>query len=139
MSIDVVKGAVFYFALVFAAGFVLGPIRVMWAVPRFGERAAELLEMPIMLVVTVLAARWMVYRFGANFSKAEALGSGFVALSLMLVAELTLVLWLRGMTLADYLTGRDPVSGTVYLIMLGIFAVMPWIVTCLFAIRGAGP
>jgi len=43
------KAGVLYFAVVFGAGFVLGPIRVMWVVPRLGTRTAEILEAPIML------------------------------------------------------------------------------------------
>jgi hypothetical protein len=50
------------FALVFGAGFVLEPIRILWAVPCFGARMAELIETLIMLVVTVVAGRWIVER-----------------------------------------------------------------------------
>ena len=57
------KAAVAYFALVLGAGFVLGTIRVPFLVPRLGERYAELLEMPIMFVVIVLAARYVVRRY----------------------------------------------------------------------------
>jgi len=53
---QVVKAGVVYFALVFAVGFVLGAIRTLWAVPRVGTRTAELMEMPIMFAVTILAA-----------------------------------------------------------------------------------
>ena len=28
----------------------------------------------------------------------------------------------------EYLESRDPVSGAVYLLMLGLFALMPWLV-----------
>lgn len=42
----VVTTGLLYFAFVFAVGFVLGPIQELWAVPRFGRRAAELLEAP---------------------------------------------------------------------------------------------
>ena len=45
------KAAAIYFALVFGAGCVLGPVRILWLVPRVGTRAAELIEMPIMLAV----------------------------------------------------------------------------------------
>jgi hypothetical protein len=36
----ILKAATVYFALVFGAGFVLGPIRVLFIVPRFGVRMA---------------------------------------------------------------------------------------------------
>jgi type IV secretory pathway TrbD component len=49
----------------------------------------------------------------------------FVALGLMLVAEFGFVLWLRGLSIREYLASRDPVSGTVYYLMLGMFAIMP--------------
>jgi hypothetical protein len=58
----VLKAGSLYFALVFAVGFVLGTIRTVWLVPRVGARAAELMEMPIMLAVTIVAARWTVLR-----------------------------------------------------------------------------
>jgi len=47
----ILKAAATYFALVFGAGFVLGFIRVGWAAPRLGMRTAELMEMPVMLVL----------------------------------------------------------------------------------------
>jgi hypothetical protein len=53
------------------------------------------------------------------------LGVGCVALGFLLAVELTMVLWLRGLTLGEYVASRDPVAGMVYLVMLGVFAVMP--------------
>jgi hypothetical protein len=120
------KAGVIYFALVFGAGFVLGFIRVAWVAPPLGTRTAELLEAPIMLAVIILAARRVVRRFVAPPpGLVGLLAIGVLALALMLTLEFTLVLWLRGWTLADYYASRDPVSGTVYEIMLGIFAIMP--------------
>lgn len=125
----VLKAAFLYFALVFGAGFALGPVRLLWAVPRFGTRTAELLEMPIMLVVTVLAARWVGRRLGVPTSARSRLGMGGTALGLLLVAEFALVLRLRGLSVAEYLASRDPVSGAVYYAMLGGVAIMPLVVT----------
>ena len=62
MAMRILKAGVIYFALVFGAGFMLGTVRVLWGVPHVGTRTAELLEAPIMLVVTILAARWVVRR-----------------------------------------------------------------------------
>ena len=56
------------------------------------------------------------------------LGTGCIALSLLLVAEFTLVLRLRGLSISQYLASRDPVSGTVYYLMLGVFAIVPLLV-----------
>ena len=61
--LNILKAAVVYFALVFGAGFVLGPIRILFIVPRFGVRLAELMEFPVMLVVIVLTSRWLVRKF----------------------------------------------------------------------------
>jgi hypothetical protein len=119
------KAGIFYFALVLGAGFVLGPIRLLWLVPRVGTRMAELTEAPVMLVVIVLAARWIVRRLDVPATLSGRLGMGCIALALLLVAEFTLVLRLRGLTIPEYLASRDPVSGTVYYVLLGVFALMP--------------
>jgi hypothetical protein len=121
----ILKAGVLYFALVFGAGFVLGTIRTLWVVPRVGTRTAELMETPIMLVVTIVAARWIILRLGLAFTPSARLGMGFIALLLLLVAEFGFVLWLRGQTIPEYWASRDPVSGTVYYVMLAVYAAMP--------------
>jgi hypothetical protein len=125
---QILKAGVLYFVLVFGTGFMLGPIRILWAVPRFGTRMAELMEMPIMFVVTILAARSIVGRLAVPSTPSSRLGMGCVALGLLLSADFTLVLWLRGLSINDYLATRDPVSGTAYYVMLGVFAIMPVLV-----------
>jgi hypothetical protein len=40
---QILKAGVLYFGTVFAAGFALGMVRVLWMVPQFGVRAAELI------------------------------------------------------------------------------------------------
>ena len=125
---QILKAGVLYFALVFGVGFVLGGIRITWVVPRFGTRIAELMEAPIMFVVTLLAARWIVRRLAVPPKVSNRLGMGCVGLGLMLAAEFTLVLWLRGLSISDYLASRDPVSGTVYYVMLGVLCIMPLLV-----------
>jgi len=125
---QILKAGVLYFALVFGAGFVLGTIRVLLLVPSLGARTAELIETPIMLVVTILAARWVARRLALPPKPATRLGVGFVALAVLIAAELTIVLWLRGLTVRQYFANRDPVAGTVYIVMLGVFAIMPLVV-----------
>jgi hypothetical protein len=89
---------------------------------------AELIEAPIMFVVTILAARWVVRRLAIPSATLRRVAVGFIALGLLLAAELAVILALRGPTIAEYFASRDPVAGTVYLVLLGIFAVMPLLV-----------
>jgi hypothetical protein len=125
---QILKAGVLYFAVVFGAGFILGPIRILWVVPRLGTRVAELLEAPIMFVITVVAARWIVRRLAVPSTASSRLSMGGIGLSLLLIAEFTLVLWLRGLSIREYLAGRDAVVATVYYVMLGAFAIMPLLV-----------
>ena len=128
MTARVARAGFVYFALTFGAGFVLGPIRMFLLVPRVGVRAAELIETPVMVLVTWLAARWVTRRFAVPAETGPRLGMGLLALGLMLVAEFSLVLRLRGLTVAEYFATRDPVSGAAYYAALVVFALMPLLV-----------
>lgn len=123
----IAKAGTTYFALVFGAGFLMGMIRVPLLVPRLGARVAELLEMPIMFVVIVLSARFVVSRFALPPNIAARLSTGVIALALLAAAELSLAVALQDQSLGQYIANRDPVSGVVYLAMLGVFALMPLI------------
>jgi hypothetical protein len=81
---EILRSGALYFALVFGAGFVVGFARVLWLVPRVGEPAAELLEAPLMLVVIIVAARWVVRKRALLPGAPIRLGVGLVALGLML-------------------------------------------------------
>jgi len=132
------KAGALYFVLVFGAGFVLGPIRILLLVPRVGVRTAELIEMPLMIMATILAARGVVLYFGGRSVRRASLRVGFLALSLLVAAEIGLGN-LRGSTLSDYITARDPVSGTTYFAALALFAFMPALVVRGIERRSAAP
>jgi hypothetical protein len=122
------KAGVIYFALVFGAGFVQGTVRTFWIVPRLGARTAELMEEPVMFVVIVFTSRWVVRRLSLPPTAGARLGAGFLALVFLLVTEFTLGIWLRGVPMGEYFARLDPVAGTVYCAMLGVFALMPLLV-----------
>ena len=125
---QILKAGALYFTLVFAVGFVLGTIRTLWVAPALGARTAELLEEPIMFLVSIFAARWAVGRLRFPVDWRGRLAFGCFALGLMLLVEFTFVLWIRGLTLREYFGARDPISGTAYFLTLGAFAVMPFFV-----------
>jgi hypothetical protein len=124
-----VRAGAAYFALVFGAGFALGLIRIPLLVPRFGERVAELMEAPVMLAVIFFASRHIARRYALRSSARLAVAVGAFALMLLLAAELLLAVVLQDRTVAAYLSGRDPVSGAVYLASLILYALMPWLQT----------
>ncbi len=121
----IVKAALSYFTIVFGTGFALGAIRVPLLVPRLGERVAELVETPFMLLAIVLAARWVVRRFVLPPDAGSRLATGGLALALLLAVEFSVVLSLRGLSIPDYIAQRDPLAGAVYAASLLLFALMP--------------
>ena len=50
------KAGLVYFLFVFAVGWILGPIRELWAVSHLGRMAAMLSEAVIMLIAMIVAA-----------------------------------------------------------------------------------
>jgi hypothetical protein len=124
-KMKILKSGILYFIIVFGAGFILGPIRLLWVVPVVGTRTAELMELPVMIIIIYYSAIWIIRYLKIPPAFSIRLGMGGIALALLLTAEFTLVLWLRGLSITEYLASRDPVSGTAYYISLAIFAIMP--------------
>ena len=122
----IAAAAAAYFAIVFAVGFALGVPRVLWLAPALGERAAELIELPVMMLASALAARWLGARLRVPAAAGARLSMGGIALALLLATEFGVVLALRGLSIADYLAGRDPLSGAAYALSLLAFALWPW-------------
>ncbi len=120
-----IRAALLYFAIVLGTGFVLGMFRVPLLVPRIGERWAELAEMPIMATVIFFAAGYLLRRYPEICSPGRSLIAGFLALALSIAAELGLAVVLQEQTLAEFIASRDKVSGSVYIALLLVFAVMP--------------
>jgi hypothetical protein len=124
----ILKAGVLYFGLVFGVGFVLGAIRTLWVVPPVGTRMAEIMETSIMLVVTIVTARVVGSAPRCAVHALRSTGDGLRRASPHGRWEFGFVLWIRGMSIGDYLGTRDPVSGTVYYVMLVVFAAMPLLV-----------
>ena len=122
---SMIRASFLYFALVMGAGFLLGSVRVLFVVPHLGERWAELAEMPIMAMVIVVAAGYILRRYPEVQTRGRALVVGFTALALSVSAELVLAVVLQSQSLSEYLASRDKISGSVYLVMLVAFALMP--------------
>jgi hypothetical protein len=120
----VLKAALAYFLLLFALGWVLGPIRELVLVPRFGRAAGLLIEAPVMLVAMVFAARWCVRRFAVPAGFVARAGMGGLALALVLAAELAGTRLVRGLSLAEWAATFQGV-GMVAALLFFLLALMP--------------
>ena len=118
--------SVLYFASVFGAGLVLGPIRVFWLEPRIGKLAAVLCETPFLLAATiaVAAALWVPAKTGSakDFRSLAAIGVG--ALLLQQLADFA-VASLLGSSASEQFRNLVSPAGFIYATLLLLFAAMP--------------
>lgn len=124
---NILKLSLIYFLLVFGCGFILGTIRTLWLLPHLSTRSAELIEIPIMLLVIFLSAKFVIKKLPSTTSNPKLILIGALALIYLLIAEFSLVLELRGISIQEYFTTRDPISGTAYFLSLIIYALMPYL------------
>ena len=124
----VLKAGAVYFLFMFGVGWVLGPIRELWAVPRFGRLTGVLLEAVIMLIAMAMSARWVIRRFHVKPKFGSTISIGLVALGIMVPAELAGAVWVRGLPPLEYLGSFATASGLASLLMFVLFAATPTLV-----------
>jgi hypothetical protein len=122
------KAAVAYFAIVFAVGFLCGPIRVSMLEPMFGATAAVLLEAPILLMAMLYAARFVPRKLRLAATTVAHLCMGFAALALVLLADFGVGVLLRQLTPGAIVAQFATPAGRIYAALLLAFALMPWLV-----------
>ena len=117
--------AFIYFAIVFAAGFVLGSLRVLWLAGAVGEAGAVILEVPLMLAVSWVAAGWCITRFAVPATWPARLAMGALAFALLMAAETVLALAAFGRTPAAMLAHYATAPGLIGLAGQVVFALIP--------------
>jgi hypothetical protein len=80
-----------------------------------------------MLIVIYFSAKYVVHQLSALPRPTSYLTVGVIALGLLLLTEFTIVLGLRGISLAEYFSSRDPFSGSAYALSLILYSLMPYI------------
>lgn len=132
----IAKAALVYFAIVFGVGFALGPVRVLLLEPRLGPALAVALEVPILVLAMIVAARRVPARMGLPQTTGNLVAMGLGALVLQQLADLAVGIGLRGMTAADHLRHFATPAGAIYAASLLAFALMP-LATSRLGRRGA--
>lgn len=120
-----VKATASYWGIIFALGFVLGTLRVLWLAPLSGPVAATLTELPVILAASWWAAGWAVRRF-AIAGSGEALAIGAGAFALLMAAECALAVGMMGQTPAQWLARLREPAALLGLAGQVVFALMPW-------------
>src|SRR5438552_13900941 len=95
------KAGVVYFLLVLAVGWILGPIRELWAVPHFGRMAATQSEAVIMPIAMMVAARWVIRGVEVPQTVSATLSIGLIAIGLLVPTEIAGVLLVRRLPLHE--------------------------------------
>ena len=114
-----------YFALVFAAGFVLGTGRVLVLEPALGAVRAVLIETPVILAVSWITSGALVRRLAVPARVGPRLIMGVGAFGLLLLAELALSVWAFGRTPGAFLAGLAEPAGLIGLAGQTLFAAFP--------------
>lgn len=120
-----VRAGALAFAAVFAAGFVLGALRVVLLVPRLGEVGAVLIELPLMLAIAWVAVSRTVAALAVPPRVAARAAMGAVALGLLLAAEVALGVALTGRGAAEVVAGMAAPAGLIGLAGQAAFGLMP--------------
>ncbi len=113
-----------YFAAIFAAGFVLGTIRVLFLVPRLGELAAVALEIPLMLALAWWICGRIIAWLAVPSRTVDRAGMGAAALMLLWGGE-TLLALSFGTSLRDIPEGLATAPGALGLVGQLGFAAFP--------------
>ena len=97
-----IRSGIVYFALVFALGFGFGVVRQTLVIPRIGELAAVLFEVPLLLALAWPLCRRVVRHFAVPPVLADRAVMGLVAFGLLMLAELLLAVTLAGQSPAQH-------------------------------------
>ena len=114
-----------YFLVLFALGFVLGTMRVLFVAPRIGVLRATLLEVNIMLTAAVFLSRWAIgcWQVPPNLSAREAMALWFLVL--LALFETLVGVTLFGRTLAGTWAGLATPAGLIGLTAQIVVALLP--------------
>jgi hypothetical protein len=118
------KPALLYFAITFAAGFILGTIRTLIVAPRLGEVAAVLIECPFMLLASFLVARWVLEHCAHDANASRRLLIGLLAFAMLMCAEL-LMAWVFNRSPREYGASLLTTAGAIGLAAQSVFAIIP--------------
>ena len=119
------KAGIAYFVVVFAFAFAMGALRVLVLVPRLGELAAVLIEVPLVVAVSWWVCTRAVARWQVGNAKRDRLLMGAYAFGLLIAVEWTLSVTAFGRTSAQFVQAIFTPAGAIGLAGQVVFGLMP--------------
>jgi hypothetical protein len=117
-----------YFLVLFALGFVLGTIRVIYVTPHFGQVAATFAEVPVMLVAALFACIWAVRQWQVPRAMTIRWAMVLWFLALLFAFETLLGSALFGRTAAEQWAALATPAGILGLLAQIMAALLPLVV-----------
>lgn len=123
--VSAINSGCVYFFFVFAAGFVLGALRMSLLAPLLGEMLSVLIELPIILLVSWLICRAVIKKFAVPVKLTARALMGTIALTLLLGAEVLLSVFLLSRSVSQHLELYQSAAGLTGLAGQIVFALFP--------------
>ncbi|WP_349369667.1 hypothetical protein [Salinarimonas sp.] len=114
-----------YFAIVFAAGFALGVFRAFLLTPALGHLGAVIVELPVIIAISAIAARWLVRRLAVPPALGARAAMGALAFALLMVAELGLSIALFGRTPGEHWATYGQLPAQLGLLGQVVYGLLP--------------
>lgn len=119
------KAGVYYFASIFAVGFLLGIVRALLMAPRIGELMAVIVELPVILACAWVIGRWLIARSRVPAEIGSRMVMGSAALVLLLAAEVVLSVLFFDNSLNAYVGSINTAHGLTGLAGQVAFGLIP--------------
>lgn len=116
--------AIAFFAIVFGAGFALGAVRILLLQPYLGVNASRLVELPLMIIISYLAAQFITRRMGPA-TRGQWLRAGLIAFILLMIAEFILGAYIFRTPMRAMLADMLTFTGALSLLAQSLIILLP--------------
>jgi hypothetical protein len=121
---NAIRAGFVYFVLVFAAGFIIGVIRISLVVPAIGEFRAVALELPFILSWSWIVCRWLLRCLLIDRMPSRLI-MGTSAFACLMAAEFATFTLLTGQAPADWVARFEQPAQILGLVGQIAFALFP--------------
>ena len=122
---NAIRAGAAYFVMVFICAFAIGTVRVLFVAPRTGPTAAVMLEAPILLAISWIAARGCIRRWTTPSTAAARLVMGATGFTLLMVVEASVAALVFHRPLQDQVADLGSPAGAIGLAAQMGFALTP--------------